>query len=204
MTEDMREREYERFIKHEAGLPDNHDLVRSAFDWAWQAALSSAGTSGRADDTCLICGAKRGDSVRAHADFEIDMPHPFVRGDSPSGKGDATKIPTGSTEPTSDVDGAGKVQDAAPSPTAAPDRAEELAREIVKLADKHASDAGILDYDDFVSAVASLLRRERGRTRTITASRCHNCGNELFDGHYSILCHKPGCLGVAAPPREEG
>lgn len=50
-----------------------------------QAALSPAPPA--QSDECIICHAKRGENVKAHANFETDMPHPFVAGVSPAGTG---------------------------------------------------------------------------------------------------------------------
>jgi hypothetical protein len=30
------------------------------------------------------------------------------------------------------------------------------------------------------------------------AVTCEHCGNEVFEGHYSVLCHKPGCYAARA------
>jgi len=46
-------------------------------------------------------------------------------------------------------------------------------------------------WDDVVKEddIAAIITEERD-------DHCDNCGNKLFPGQYSILCHKPGCAPV--------
>lgn len=32
---------------------------------------------------------------------------------------------------------------------------------------------------------------------TATETHCEKCGDPLYEGHYSVLCHKPGCIPVS-------
>ena len=37
-----------------------------------------------------------------------------------------------------------------------------------------------------------------------SSDKCDNCGNELFEGHYSRICHKPGCWPPSTPAEPAG
>lgn len=39
--------------------------------------------------------------------------------------------------------------------------------------------------------------------KLVAARSCYRCGNQLFDGHWSAICHKPACMYPGFPPVPE-
>lgn len=230
MTEDVRER-FEKWHRDNYGEPDNwfaqagrYYYGRTQELWAsWQAALSSAGTSGteaaeraarKIHDLTFQRFKAQGLRLE-HRDCESKIAEVTaiieqeLRGDSLSGKGEVTTINRGSSE---HVDGDTKSRekeiDHKPEPVkgeyspaqsaSAPDRAEELARKCWKIA--------VIDYigeesaavtdeldEASIDELASLLREAMGRDK---------CKCFVYARGINPQCPQHGC--AAAPPREGG
>lgn len=236
MTEDMRER-FETFVttqmldsvaRDAEGQYRNHDVKFAENIWkaAWQAALSSAGTSGTFDGNDALLVGSRGDQAREA--FQAQLNH---RGDSLSGKGKATKkCPNCGGEIVSTVHGFycpkpmckwgwETEMDGSPlQPPSAPDRAEELARKCADTIKAHetsyaqresdlwrwACTCGKMETVDSRDACVSATQHHWGQAVASllreASDECPTCGLTIVPR----LCANPACASSVAPPREGG